>query len=42
MPFGSQLQSTVGYPTYGIILQHMVVLTPNAEKIIVGLLLSDG
>ena len=40
--FGSNLQSTVGYPTYGKILQHMVNLTPNIEKIIVGLLLSDG
>lgn len=40
--FGSNLCSTVGYPTYGKILQHMVVFPVYIENVIVGLLLSDG
>ena len=42
MPFGSNLSSTVGYPSYGIILQHMVIFPKHIENIIVGLLLSDA
>jgi heme/copper-type cytochrome/quinol oxidase subunit 1 len=42
VPFGINLSSTVGYPTYGIILQQMVNLPPYIKNIIVGLLLSDG
>lgn len=40
--FGNNLSSTVGYPTYGKILQHMVVLPNHIEKIVIGLLLSDS
>ena len=42
VPFGSNLSSTVGYPSYGIILQHMVIFPKHIENIIVGLLLSDA
>ena len=42
VPFGFNLQSTIGYPTYGKILQHMVCLPTKVENIIIGLLLSDG
>jgi heme/copper-type cytochrome/quinol oxidase subunit 1 len=40
--FGTNLFSTVNYPTYNIIIQHMVKLPSNIKNIIVGLLLSDG
>jgi hypothetical protein len=40
--FGTNLSSTVNYPTYNIIIQHMVNLPSNIKNIIVGLLLSDG
>jgi heme/copper-type cytochrome/quinol oxidase subunit 1 len=42
VPFGINLISTVGYPKYTIILQHMVVLPNFIKNIIIGLLLSDG
>jgi hypothetical protein len=42
VPFGSNLSSTVNYPTYNIIIQHMVILPSNIKNIIIGLLLSDG
>jgi len=40
--FGTNLTSTVGYPKYTIILQHMVVLPNYIKDVIIGLLLSDG
>ena len=40
--FGSNLTSTVNYPNYTKILQHMVVLPFYIKGIIIGLLLSDG
>ena len=42
VPFGHYLRSTVGYPTYTIIIQHMVKLPIDIKNILVGLLLSDG
>lgn len=42
VPFGINLTSTVGYPRYTIIVQHMVVLPNYINEVIVGLLLSDG
>lgn len=42
VPFGSNLNSTVGLPNYGVIMQHMVVLPHYIHGVIVGLLLSDG
>jgi heme/copper-type cytochrome/quinol oxidase subunit 1 len=41
-PFGTNLSSTVGYPNYTIILQHMVILPTGITSVIVGLLLSDA
>jgi heme/copper-type cytochrome/quinol oxidase subunit 1 len=40
--FGTNLSSTVNYPSYSIIVQHMVKLPSNIINIIVGLLLSDS
>lgn len=42
VPFGTNLNSTVGLPNYGVILQHMVVLPTYVYGVIVGILLSDG
>jgi hypothetical protein len=42
VPFGTDLHSTVGYPNYTIILQHMIVLPSYIYGVIVGLLLSDA
>ena len=42
VPFGYNLPSMVNYPKYTKIIQHMVKLPDNVEKILVGLLLSDG
>jgi hypothetical protein len=42
VPFGSHLGTTVGYPNYTKILQHMVSIPPYLSGIIVGLLLSDA
>lgn len=40
--FGSNLGSTVGFPNFTKILQHMVLLPPYLSGVIVGLLLSDA
>jgi len=40
--FGSNISSTVNYPKYTIILQHMVILPNYIKSIIIGLLLSDA
>ncbi len=42
VPFGCNRRSTVGYPNFTIILQHIVTLPNDILGIIVGLLLSDG
>jgi hypothetical protein len=42
VPFGYYLESTVGYPKYTLIVQHMVSLPDTIKGIVVGLLLSDG
>jgi len=42
VPFGSNISSTVKYPNYTIILQHMVILPYYIKNIIIGLLLSDA
>lgn len=42
VPFGINLSSTLNYPNYTIILQHIVKLPENIKDIIVGVLLSDG
>lgn len=40
--YGSHLTSTVGFPRYNIILQHIVRLHKYHYGIVVGMLLSDG
>ena len=42
VPFGYNLKSTVGYPQYTIIVQHMVALPNFIKGVVVGILLSDG
>jgi hypothetical protein len=42
VPFGFYLESTVGYPQYTLIVQHMVALPYIIKGVVVGLLLSDG
>lgn len=42
VPFGTNLSSTVGYPQYTVILQHMVTFPPYIQGVVVGLLLSDA
>ena len=42
VPFGYNISSTVNYPNYTIILQHMVILPGRIKGLIVGLLLSDA
>jgi cytochrome c oxidase subunit 1 len=42
VPHGSNLGSTVGYPNFTKILQHMVLIQPYLYGVIVGLLLSDA
>ena len=42
VPFGVNLNSTVGFPNYTVILQHMVIIPNYVYGVIVGLLLSDA
>jgi heme/copper-type cytochrome/quinol oxidase subunit 1 len=42
VPFGTNLSSTINYPNFTMILQHMVKLPEYIKDILVGVLLSDG
>jgi heme/copper-type cytochrome/quinol oxidase subunit 1 len=39
---GTNITSTVGYPSYTVIVRHMVQIPFNLQSLIIGLILSDG